>query len=227
MRKFYEQNLIKTSTVEAFLVSKMARYKLDMKWKNFINNGITRLFFQVLLPKSLSGNKYLNIINHKTYGRQSWHYDKIENRVFRKTDSKISDHILNSEFNYEDYILKDIDMHNYEYIKEVYLRGRKSHLILSKPKSGLDNKAVYSKQYYWIDSDIYYPLQIKYFDKDNKLCKIFFVKKMVKVQNKYWRPEVIYVINTISKKRSYIRYKNWKINPEIPDKVFTVNALSR
>ncbi len=229
--KSYQQQLPKNISVDADFISNNSRYLVNiMSQDNSPENSLKKLI-KIQEPKKYKGHKYLSIIDKKHLTGSAWKYEA-EQLHSKKEAVRISDinrksTLLESEMTYEDWIHEDITSYKYTYLQTEVLRGRNTHIILCEPKTEQEKEASqYSKKYYWIDAEFNIPLQIKYFGKDNKLSKIFLVKKMLKIEDQYWMPSIAVMLNVKNNNKTTISFDNWRVPKEIPQELFSPRSLN-
>ena len=227
-RAYLQQKMVETETMTAAFTSGTSRFIGKFYSKHDVVGQTSKELLKIVRPQRLSGTTVLALIDRKENERRVWKYDVVEGKLFRMPDSARTEKILASEFTYEDWMIENTNLYRYKYLQTVDLRGRKSYVVLCEPTDSDEKKASeYGKKYYWIDVQVFFPLQIKYFDKNNRLCKIFFIKKMLRVDNIYWRPASAFMINTKTRSKTQIDFTDWQINKKVSDDLFSPRSLSK
>ncbi|BBM82286.1 outer membrane lipoprotein-sorting protein [Candidatus Uabimicrobium amorphum] len=223
IRKYRMRHYAPTEQIKAVIIDNNTQMDVEIFVQNNIVTNATKQLIKVNMPKAMRGNAYLSKIDWPSNVIDFSYYDVNENRIFTKTHN-LRDRILDTEFSYTDWLPGDLNRYDYTYVKKAVLRGRNTHIILSTPKENFRG-ANYAKRYYWIDAQVFYPLQIKYFAADGKLTKIFAVKKMIRVSENIWRPNSLFIVNALTKKKTLINIKGWKVGVAFPSQTFNIQYL--
>jgi hypothetical protein len=232
IENYYYQKVVKTEQVEISLVVTGTTYRASIYTKNDLAKNLVKELIKLESPLSEKGNGYLSIIDMNASDFKVWHYSVAQHKEYRVPTSQRRERLLDSEFTYEDWLPEDLNKYRYTYIKMHPWRERNAHIIMAEPIAQDEkDQSQYAKKYYWLDTQHFSLLQAKFFGKDQKLLKIFAVKKMTNVVkdekgSAIWRPIEAFMVNVRTERKTTLYYSNWRINIPLEDDKFTLRALS-
>lgn len=176
-------------------------------------------------PLDVKGVKLLTWSNVGSANSQ-WLYLPKFKRVKKINGAGAGGSFMGSEFSYEDIGGMTLDKYKYKLLKEEKFSGEDVWVIEATPK----NKSSYKRQETWISKKFNAAMQVKYYDKKNKLLKVSTVAgfKPIKVGGKsFYRPDSITMKNKQNKKSSALTWKNRKVGQSISPSTFRSTTLKR
>lgn len=131
---------------------------------------------------------------------------------------------MGSEFSYEDISSQEIDKYTYKYLKDETIEGKTAFVIERFPQ--YENSG-YTRQIVWLDTTMYQPLKIVFYDRKNALLKTLSYHDYSQYLGKYWRPGRMEMTNHITGKSTTLAWKDYKFNNKFSDRDFDKNSLKR
>ncbi len=174
-------------------------------------------------PRDVKGTAFLSH-THKLNDDDQWLYLPALKRVKRISSSNKSGPFMGSEFAYEDIASQELEKYTYRYIGNETLDGvgyYKIERFPTNPKSG------YARQVVWFDTAEYRPWKIDFYDRKNELLKTLTYQGYQQYLNKYWRADVMDMVNHQTGKSTTLHFTNYQFNIGTTDMDFTPNRLKR
>lgn len=176
-------------------------------------------------PLDVKGVKLLTWSNIGSANSQ-WLYLPKFRRVKKINGAGAGGSFMGSEFSYEDIGGMTLDKYKYKLLKEEKFNNEDVWVIEATPKS----KSSYKRQETWISKKFNAAMQVKYYDKKNKLLKVSSVEgfKPIKVGSRsFYRPSKISMKNQQNKKSSALTWKDRKVGVSITPSTFRSTSLKR
>lgn len=142
-------------------------------------------------PKDVAGTAIL-IHSHGLTPDDQWLYLPAIKRVKRISTRSKSGPFVGSEFAYEDISTWVPEKYTYRFLHNDNVGGNDCYKVENTPAypdSG------YSKLHEWVDSTIFRPRKIDYYDRKGALLKTLTLNDYALYQDKYWRPSTMIMIN--------------------------------
>ena len=131
---------------------------------------------------------------------------------------------MGSEFAYEDISSQEVDKYTYKYLNDEIIDGKSTFVIERFPQ--YENSG-YTRQIVWIDTTMYQPLKIDFYDRKNTLLKTLSYHDYKQYMNKFWRPGKMQMTNNQNGKSTTLLWKDYKFNNNFNDRDFDNNSLQR
>lgn len=109
------------------------------------------------------------------------------------------------------------------FLEESEFNGKNTYLLKLVPK---DEESAYSKLKMWVDSEIYLPLHIVYYDRDGKEYKQLTTRNHKKIDGK-WTATELEMKNLKKGTKTVLKVNEVDFNNSIDDNVFTIRFLER
>ena len=174
-------------------------------------------------PKDVKGTALLTF-SHKTKSDDQWLFLPALKRVKRISSANKSGSFMGSEFAYEDISSEEVEKYTYRWLRDEEYEGAKTFVIERDP---VDPNSGYTRQVVWIDQDEYRPLKVDFYDRKKSLLKTLTFKKYHQYLDRYWRAELMEMINHQSGKRTELHWKNYQFRVGLKERDFTKNSLKR
>ena len=174
-------------------------------------------------PRDVKGTALLSY-SHKKKADDQWLYLPALKRIKRISAANRSGPFMGSEFAYEDISPEEVEKYTYKYIEDVTIDKKlcfKVERYPTYPKSG------YTKQVVYVDSKRYIPLKIDFYDRKKTLLKTLRFKSYKLYLKKYWRPDLMHMVNLQNRKETRLLFKNYVFKSKLRPSAFTRNALKR
>ncbi len=174
-------------------------------------------------PLDVKGTALLTF-THKRKADDQWLYLPELKRVKRISSRNKSGPFMGSEFAYEDFSSQEIEKYTYQYLKDEVVDGQDCYLIERYPT---DKYSGYTRQHVWIDKVKYQPIKIDFYDRKKSLLKTLTFSDYKLYIDKFWRADVLYMVNHQNGKSTRISWKNYQFKTKLTDRDFTKNSLKR
>ena len=175
-------------------------------------------------PRDIRGTAFLTY-SHKIGDDDQWLYLPALKRVKRISSRNKSGSFMGSEFAYEDIASQEVEKYTYKWIRnEVY--DEKECFVIERYPVDKKNSG-YTRQIAWIDKAEYRELMVEFYDRKNALLKTLTSEDFRKYKNKFWRPDVLYMVNHQTGKSTSLEFANYTFGIGLMDRDFTKNSLRR
>lgn len=192
------------------------------------NNDNKKQLIRYLSPADVKGTGFLAIENENGED-DNWLYLPVLRKVRRISAADKTDNFMGTEFTYEDLEDEDLDDYSYSLKGTGKINDIDTYVIEAVPASA-DKKenSGYGKRELWISKDKFIVLQIKFYDRNGGLIKIFNAEDIRQIpgSNK-WRTYKLTMKNIQNNKSTILEFSDYKINTGIDDSFFTKRYLKR
>jgi outer membrane lipoprotein-sorting protein len=134
---------------------------------------------------------------------------------------------MGSEFSFEDLGSQEVEKFTYTYLREEACgegNKLKCHVIERKPAYKYSG---YTKQLAWVDTVGYRVPKVMFYDRKNALLKTLTSTGFKQFLGKYWRPNMMSMINHQSGKSTTLQFTNYKFKTGLTARDFNKNSLKR
>jgi len=174
-------------------------------------------------PRDVKGTAFLSF-THPIKPDDQWLYLPALKRVKRISSNNKSGPFMGSEFAFEDLSSQEIEKYTYKWIKDEDKNGRKTFVIERIPAY---KHSGYTKQIVWLDSEMYQPIVIEFYDRKGSLLKTLTYYDYKQYIDKFWRPSKMEMINHLTNKSTILLWENYQFNTGLSDRDFDRNSLKR
>ncbi len=174
-------------------------------------------------PRDIKGTAALTY-SHALDPDDQWLYLPALKRVKRISSKNKSGPFMGSEFAYEDISSQEVDKYSYKYIKDEVYNGIDSFVVERYPAYKYSG---YTRQITWINKQEYRPEKIEFYDRKNTLLKTLTFSNYQQYLNKFWRADIMYMVNHQTGKSTILNFENYKFKTGLTDKDFNRNSLKR
>ena len=172
-------------------------------------------------PRDVKGTAFLSH-THKMEADDQWLYLPALKRVKRISSSNKAGPFMGSEFAYEDISSQEIEKYTYNFVGEDTFDGRKHYKVEQFPTN---KKSGYFRQMVWYDAQEYKVWKIDFYDRKNELLKTLTYSGYNKYLGKYWRADVMTMVNHKTGKSTVLNFKGYEFAIGTSDADFTSNRL--
>lgn len=171
-------------------------------------------------PRDVKGTTTLTF-THRVGADDQWLFLPSINRIKRISSNNKSGPFMGSEFAYEDLSSQEVEKYTYKFIEE------KDGLIIIEqdpvdPKSGYTSRLVtYNKE------KAFRVEKVEFYDRKNSLLKTLEYKDYKLYLDKYWRADILEMVNHQTNKQTKLTFSNYKFKLNLTDEDFSQNALKR
>lgn len=174
-------------------------------------------------PRDIDGTAVLTYANRLREDDQ-WLFLPSVKRVKRISSANRSGAFVGSDFSYEDLVRQDVDKYIYRFIKQESCSGLTCLIVERKPKNPGSG---YSRQLFWVDSVLYRPMRIEFFDRGGKALKTLDYLDYKVYTKEFWRPGKMIMQNLQSGNRTVLTWKNYRFSTGLTEADFAVAKLAR
>lgn len=211
-----------SSKVQMLLIDKRNKKRamsLSVYSKDY--GDLTKSITIFIAPASINGTAFLTWEN-KNRDDDQFLYLPALRRVRRIASKQKKNRFVNSDYFYEDLERRSVDKDTHIILKSEKYYNYNCWILESKPKDRSSTQ--YGKRLSWVIKDIYLVIKQEYYGKKGKLKKIFYAKKIKKIQG-IWTVIESEMRDLKKKHRTLMRYSKLQYNKNIPDKIFTKGYL--
>lgn len=196
---------------------KFTMYTYEMK-----NAGDKRLvFFED--PKDVEGTVSL-IHSHGLEPDDQWIYLPVLKRTKRLAARDKTGAFMGSEFTFEDISSRELSKYTYKYIATEEIDGNTAYKIEEVPAYPFSG---YSKLHEWVDSEIYRPRKIRFFDQQDRPIKELTFHNYTRYADQFWRPAKIEMKNLQNGNESVIEWQDYQFGIGLAEDQFHPRNIKR
>ena len=174
-------------------------------------------------PNDIKGTAFLSF-THAAIPDEQWLYLPALKRIKRISSNNKSGPFMGSEFSYEDINSQEVNKYTYTYLRDEQVEGRDNFVNENKPTY---EHSGYTRMQVWIDKEYYQPVKIEYYDRKNELLKTLSYKGYKQYAGRYWRPDVMEMVNHQNGKSTRLEWRDYKFSTGLTDRDFDRNTLKR
>ncbi|WJW75115.1 outer membrane lipoprotein-sorting protein [Thiohalobacter sp. IOR34] len=174
-------------------------------------------------PRDVKGTAFLSY-THALKPDEQWLYLPALKRVKRIASRNKSGPFMGSEFAYEDMTSQEVPKYSYRFLREEEVGGRKTLVIERYPQYEYSG---YTRQVVWIDSGMYRPVKVEFYDRKDSLLKTLTLSGYHRYLDRYWRPDEMHMINHQTGKQTTLRWSDYRFRTGLTSRDFDKNSLKR
>ncbi len=174
-------------------------------------------------PNDVKGTAFLSF-SHTVGADDQWLYLPALKRVKRIASRNKSGPFMGSEFAYEDLSSFEVEKYTYKYLRDESINGLDSFVVEQYP---VDEHSGYTRRIAWIDKLEYRVQKVEFYDRKDAPLKTLTYHGYKQYLNKFWRPDMIKMVNHQSGKSTDLKWHNYRFQTGLSDKDFNKNTLKR
>ena len=159
-----------------------------------------------------------------------WLYLPALNKAKRIASSDKSGSFMGSDLNFSDMTRRDLDQYNFRLLKEADVKGHKTWLIESIPKTRAErDNSGYKKELLFVRQDNFIVMRAVQWTSEGNRIKYMEVKELEKIDG-IWVRTRIQVVTKKGKKmqhKTVLEFNNVRFNQDLPDDTWTQRRLSQ
>lgn len=190
-----------------------------IKSKSWIH-GMDKSFTEYLAPAREKGTKMLKLED------QLWIYSPSTDRTIKISGHMMRQSVMGSDLSYED-MMEDpelLNLYKANVIEEETFLDRPCWVLeLTAKVEGIS----YHSRKIWVDKERYVSLKEERFAHSGKLLKIFEVKKVRRIQNRWIPSHMVFKDALKSGKGTEFVLESIEFNADIPEYIFTKASLRK
>lgn len=184
---------------------------------------VNKSMIRFLSPADIKGTGFLVWENDDRDDDQFLYLPALK-QVRRIASSEKSSRFMGTEVTYEDMENRKVEKDTHTFLREEILDGNKIYVVESIPNEGEESQ--YGKFISWVRPDIWIPVKIEFYDKNNELLKILTVNKIEEIQG-IWTTTESKMENIQEERKTVLIIETIKYNIDIPDDYFTERYLEK
>jgi len=159
-----------------------------------------------------------------------WLYLPALNKSKRIASSDKSSSFMGSDLNFSDMTRRDLDQYNFRLIKEADVKGHKTWLIESIPRTRAErDNSGYKKELLFVRQDNFIVVRAVQWTSEGNRIKYMEVKELEKIDG-IWVRTRIQVVTKKGKKmqhKTVLEFNNVRFNQDLPDDTWSQRRLSQ
>jgi hypothetical protein len=223
-KKVYERDdgADSSEEMEMILIDKRGNERLrSLVTANKDFGTLTKRYTRFTSPASIDGSGFLSWEKEDGDDDQFLYLPALR-RVRRIVAKQKTNRFVNSDFTYEDQQRRKVDMDDHKILGSDTYNNYECWILGSIPKESSNSQ--YGKRVSWIAKDIYVTLKIEFYDKKNRLTKVYTVRDLKNIDG-IWTTMETEMHDFERKHRTLMKTLAIQYNKGIPDKVFTRRYL--
>ena len=178
-------------------------------------------------PRDVKGTSLLTHANIEPKDDDQWLYLPALKRVKRISSSNRTGKFVSSEFSYEDLSTDEPEDYNFVWLEEIACPADSTlqcHVIEATPKN---KKSGYSMRVIYIDIDELRYQTVKFHNRRGDLEKELNFKNYQKYLEKFWRADILEMINLQTGKSTNITWENYEFQTNLSVNDFNPEKLAK
>lgn len=182
--------------------------------------GLIRSLVVYDAPADIKGTALLTRENEGQSNDQ-WLYFPSRRRLQRIAQGRRSGYFMGTDFTYEDMDPEKPDQFSYAHLPEERIGDHLCYVIEARPADKQAARASgYGKRELWIRKDILFCIQVKFYDRQERLIKTRTHSDLVNLHGEVWRANRSFVDNLDKNHQTEVRITERDVRTEIPDDIF-------
>jgi len=193
------------------------------------DKGLNSTLIRFLQPADVKGSGFLSVEHSKTDESRHLYLPTLK-KSRRISAGEDADSFMGSDLTYEDLDDLEFDEYSFKNLGSETVNGTACYKVEVVPTDAKRKKTSgYSKRVYYIDQKTFVSHQVDYYDKHGKMFKKLSASEVKPVPgtNGFYRAYVLTMENLKTKHTTVLRYKDYKINSDVDDDVFSIRNLER
>jgi outer membrane lipoprotein-sorting protein len=182
---------------------------------------LSKRYIRFTAPAAIEGTAFLAWENQDRPDDQFIYLPELR-RVRRIVSTQKSHSFVSSDFSYEDFERRKVEDSLHTLLRTETCEPYQCYVLESSPKE--QSSSQYGKLVSWIVKDIYLPVKVDYFDKQNKLVKRLLGRRLEKVDD-IWTLRETEMQDVVKNHRTIMTILDIRYNRNIADRIFTEKYL--
>jgi hypothetical protein len=190
--------------------------------------GLERIRLQFEEPAEIRGVTLFILEQENGQEDAQWLYLPARKSSKRIASSAKKTAFMGTNLAFEDLRPENLDTHNYTVVGEAAFEGSDCWLIEAFPATGKEKKeSGYSKRILWVRKDIFFTVQVHYFDRRGHHTKTLSNRSLTQIGEKSWRSDHSITTNVGRNTATIMEVEERSLNPQFTDTHFDPETLSR
>lgn len=228
-KQFGYQTEVSTMTMELINSLGKKRSRTVERYIKKDKNDNNRMLIRFLEPADVKGSGFLSI-EHNTNDESRYLYLPALKKARRISAGEDGDSFMGTDFTYEDIDEMDFDLYSYKMLGNETVDNTDCYKVEVVPTDEKHKKnSGYSKRIYYVSKNTFVVYQVNYYDKHGAMFKQLVGTSIKPVDNsgKYIRAYTLTMKNLKTNHQTVLQYKDFKINTNISDEMFSIRYLER
>ncbi len=174
-------------------------------------------------PRDVKGTAFLSF-THSVTPDDQWLFLPALKRVKRISSANKSGPFMGSEFAYEDLTSAEVEKYRYKWLRDEPLGDAETMVIERYPEY---EHSGYTRQVVWVDTTLYQPIKIEYYDRKDSLLKTLEMHDYKQYDGRYWRADRMAMVNHQTGKSTDLYWSNYNLTTGLSERDFDINTLKR
>ena len=197
------------------------RSRIIEHWSMDTENDLSRFVIVFHRPASVQGTRFL-VKENENRDDDQWIYLPALDRVRRIAASEGDQSFMGTDFTYDDLKTREVDEDTHELLREESFGGREVYVVESVPKD--PDSSQYSKRVQWVAKDIWIPMKVEFYDKNEELLKVLTADELEQVQG-IWTPMENIMENVQTGHSTRMTVDRIRYNEDLNPDLFSTNFL--
>jgi hypothetical protein len=155
-----------------------------------------------------------------------WIYSPSRRQITRVAQGSKRNYFMGTDFSYEDLESENLEDYLYKRLADAHHASGPCFVIEATPvDTELQKQSAYSRRTLQVRKDIFYPVEIHFFDHHNRHVKVLTNQDLYQTVSGSWRPRTITMINLQRNHSTKIKIDRNDIDVDINPMVFTERYL--
>jgi len=172
-------------------------------------------------PASIKGTRFLQV-EYNDRDDDQWIYLPALKKVRRIAAQEGGKSFMGTDFSYDDMKRRRVEKYHHEIVREEQLDGYDCYVLKLWAKDPSDSDYAYLLR--WVPKDIWVPIKVELYNKNDELDKIGVSKNLKKVQG-HWTAIYSEMKNVKNGHRTTLEFKKLAYDEEIDEGLFTTQFL--
>ncbi len=229
MKRQHERHALvaEKEILELELIKKSGKAKQRRLERYSMRNeqGLESFLAVMVDPEEVRGTGVL-LVERDDGEDQQWLYMPALGGI-KKVDAKDrKSKFMGTDFCYGDIRSDDISQYRYRVIGDEEIDGRSCFVVEATPLTDFEMKSTgYSKRVFKVAKDIFFVLEVEYYDTRGQLKKVMANSSLVQVSDTVWRADHMEMTTVRTGHRSVMKVLSREIEDKIDPQLFTVDGL--
>ncbi|MEM1276367.1 MAG: outer membrane lipoprotein-sorting protein [Pseudomonadota bacterium] len=179
------------------------------------------------LPRDIKGTGLLTHANVEPTDDDQWLYLPAIKRVKRISSSNRTGKFVSSEFSFEDLGSQEVDDYTYKWLRDEPCPPEPSQTCFVVENVPVNPKSGYSRRISWLDTEEYRLHQVEFYNRRGDLEKTLLSTGFQQYLGKYWRPDMMRMINQQTGKETDLIWTNYDFSAELAERDFDQSRLQK
>jgi hypothetical protein len=188
--------------------------------------GLDQSLIVFKAPADVRGTALL-IKETATDDDDQWLYSPSRRRITRVAQGSKRNYFMGTDFSYEDLEPENLDHHRYRRLEDSdHTRGSCFVIEAVPVDEKRAKRSAYSRRIIYVRQDIYYPVEILFFDHHNRHVKTLVNQELLQITNASWRPQKITMNHHQRNHHTTIKVDRHEVDADIHPMVFSERYLT-